>query len=505
MPDPLPYNISISSQTASIIYIPARDTSIDAGWNSTYSAGAKDTGYGRDQGLGADSHRTSRSGASLEFSWVGTAVYLYGNAAAGSYGISVDNQDIGVASDEAVPQGGLLGSKTGLQYGNHTVKLLARGLGEVGFQYAQATIGVGYSGTTVQNRTIMTVDEQPGKPQANPFFRFDIQPDANSWRPEDLRKTLFENGSVATVPRHMITNLEGDKVTFTISQASAFFLYGSMNYDHGIKQAAIYSSKEGEANARRSIVDDGSNYLDFEQIIYWQSGLDPGENYTVQMINAKPLGAFGINKLDIIFGGYKPESAGNPAFSRTGLAAGTVAGIVIGCVTALGLVLGGFLSWRRSKRQLTESNNHRYESTWTAPMSTYPTGLTSHNRVEYSAHNDSTSMVILSYDPFGTQTPRTPPQSLRATDGGPVQQALLPPEYQTTWVTDSTQSLLAAPQSPRSQATESESGSDGTGAGSGFHSSSDAATFLENRKRGFQPANETGQDQPSTFRADRKR
>jgi hypothetical protein len=138
--DPIPYNVTLSSQTASIQYSPSRDGSISSmGWNVSYTDGLKDTGYGNPQGVGVDSHQTSLAGASMELTWVGTAVYLYGKASAGSYTVSVDGEDVG-----SNPDGGVLGSKSGLKYGSHTVRLTASGGSQVAFQYAQVTIGMGY-------------------------------------------------------------------------------------------------------------------------------------------------------------------------------------------------------------------------------------------------------------------------------------------------------------------------------------------------------------------------
>jgi hypothetical protein len=140
--EPLPYNITLSSQTASIQYFPSRDGSTSAtGWNVSYTNGLKDTGHSTFQGVGVDYHQTTLPGAYMELSWVGTAVYLYGNASAGSYIVLVDGEDIGSNSNK-----GVLASKSGLDYGNHNVRLTARGGSQVVFQYAQVTIGMGYPG-----------------------------------------------------------------------------------------------------------------------------------------------------------------------------------------------------------------------------------------------------------------------------------------------------------------------------------------------------------------------
>lgn len=145
MPDPLPYNVTISSQSAVVQYAPARDGALTAGWNVTYSSGTANTGFNAPQGVGTDSHQTTHDGATMQLSWVGTAVYLYGNATGASYSIDVDGSSIG-SSEATVPQGGLLGSRMNLSYGRHTVTLTVHGTVAVSFQYAELTTGVGYIG-----------------------------------------------------------------------------------------------------------------------------------------------------------------------------------------------------------------------------------------------------------------------------------------------------------------------------------------------------------------------
>ncbi|THU94103.1 hypothetical protein K435DRAFT_839979 [Dendrothele bispora CBS 962.96] len=119
--EPLPYNITLSSQTAcSIRYDPASGSAVNqtTGWMISYTDGVKDLGYGNGVGVGVDLHQTSLVNATMELDWIGTAVYLYGKADMGSYTISIDDADIQAGE----PMGGLLGSKSGLLSGSHKVK-----------------------------------------------------------------------------------------------------------------------------------------------------------------------------------------------------------------------------------------------------------------------------------------------------------------------------------------------------------------------------------------------
>ncbi|KAL0574499.1 hypothetical protein V5O48_007474 [Marasmius crinis-equi] len=431
--DPLPYNITISSQTASILYSPTREGSIDAGWNSTYSSGSKDTGYGRPQGLGTDYHRTTRSGASLELRWVGTAVYLYGNATAGSYTITVDGQDVGASKN--VPQGGLLGRKTGLKYGDHTAKLTVLGKGEVAFQYARVTIGVGYTGSKIQNRTVYATNEQPTA-EPNPFFWYEGSSDSLSWRMEPIRTVQRADGSNYEIPRQMVTSTMGDTLTFTVNRSSAFFLWGAVNSDHQPgKRATITPTSDGQAQSKDTSLDDESNYLDFEQIIYWESGLDPDQNYTVQILNGGTQAPnFSFNRLELIDGGANPEpagidggtapkSAGNPGLKGSTLSGGAIAGIVIGCIAALLTILSGLALWSRRKRSREMTLSPRsQEPGMVAVVTPFPYAPISPSSISYTSYSAYPTTV-------SSETSTIP---VRATDAGPAQ-PMLPPQYQPWW------------------------------------------------------------------------
>ncbi|KAF9261308.1 hypothetical protein L218DRAFT_931099 [Marasmius fiardii PR-910] len=139
--NPFPYNITLPSGTASIRYRPFRDGDPNAGWNVSYPSGTKlYSGLGGTQGIGAGQSQTTFPGATIEFEWIGMAIYLYGTASSSdAYQISIDSQDIGIGQES---ESGLLGSKTGLVYGQHSVTLLARGGGEVVFRNAVVTIGM---------------------------------------------------------------------------------------------------------------------------------------------------------------------------------------------------------------------------------------------------------------------------------------------------------------------------------------------------------------------------
>ncbi|TCD68536.1 hypothetical protein EIP91_010461 [Steccherinum ochraceum] len=387
--DPLPYNVTISSQTASIVYAPNRDGDPTAGWNVTYSSGTSNTSvdHGVAQGVGTDSHWTVHDGASLQLSWVGTAAYLYGDATSASYSMDIDGQSV-----PSVGQGGLLGSKTGLSYGNHTVTLITQGTDPVVFQYAEVTVGIGYSsGSPVQNRTIFAVQDDNTTP--NPFFSYVSSPDANTWHVEDAKFILQPNGTTTPLPRQMFTGDPTASVSFTLSNTTAFFLYGAVNSDHHPKSVSIVPASNLNL-IRRAIINDTSSALDFKQILYWESGLDRDEAYTVQIAQIGPEEtSMSFSSLDIIDGGSGPMPSGSPtssAITSTGaqtgvpsdpsvaamsdstkLTPGVIAGISIASVTILIVSVVALLFWRHKRHQRRESE-HLLEATTLLPIDPGP-------------------------------------------------------------------------------------------------------------------------------------
>lgn len=104
------------------------------------------------------------------------------------------------------------------------------------------------------------------------------------------------------VPRQMVTDVPGESVTFVINQTSAFFLRGAVNHDHKAKFVTL-TPLSNPSQAKSIIINDYSSLLDFSQILYWESGLDREENYSVQITQLGDPGvsaSFSFNVLDII-------------------------------------------------------------------------------------------------------------------------------------------------------------------------------------------------------------
>ncbi|KAK7471914.1 hypothetical protein VKT23_000016 [Stygiomarasmius scandens] len=416
----LPYNITLSSQTAyGISYSPSRNGNISTGWNVSYSDGVRDMDYGNPVGVGVDQHRTSFAGATMELDWTGTAVYLYGSAEAGSYTISVDNENVDVE-----PGGGLLGSKSGLDYGAHTVKLEVTGGSVVAFQHADVTIGVGYSGSEIKNETIKAVNNG----SQNDFFTYSSNPSGGTegWNVEVQEFKPMPDGSTRALDQQMRTNAGGATVSFTLTNTSAFFLWGAVNNDHTPKIATLSSQKDGQL--KNVSIDDSSSIFDFTQVLYWESDLDRNETYTVQITNVDNSKYFSFSSLDIIDGGNpganktkssptlttdtgSTTSSGNSAENSqsattlpqhsTKLGTGAVAGIAVGGAAAALIILAALFAICRRRR------NARNKSPTASPITPF-----------ISTNTSGSGLTA----------------TIRETDSGPV---FLPPRYDDRWASSS--------------------------------------------------------------------
>lgn len=125
------YNWSITDQSPLITYNPLRVGDNTTTWNSTYSnsswADQQLAGYSSLVGHGQSAHTTDFAGATASVGFVGTAVYVWGQAFQLSSVLYVD----GVSRSFSGGQDGIIGSVEGLTNGWHEVEVNVRGLGFV--------------------------------------------------------------------------------------------------------------------------------------------------------------------------------------------------------------------------------------------------------------------------------------------------------------------------------------------------------------------------------------
>jgi hypothetical protein len=132
-----------------------------------------------------------------------------------------------------------------------------------------------------------------------------------------------ENGSTINYRLHRASTYTGGSMSlFTVTNATAFILYGDLNWDHlgvfvtveplipsiPVPSSNQSSSVEWEPDpndpARMRSANDSSSYYEMQNILYFESGLDRDKAYDVTVL--KPdmkLGnhqsAFGLRYMDI--------------------------------------------------------------------------------------------------------------------------------------------------------------------------------------------------------------
>lgn len=134
-----PYNLSLTDNSPTITYLPYRSGPSDLGWNVIFSQSPAWLNTTDVTGQRASQHYTTAKGASATVGWVGTAIYVFGSAAAGSVTIMIDGTgNNGVSS----PQG-LVGIVEGLEYGWHNMTVQVMDAGGVSITGVTLTVGLG--------------------------------------------------------------------------------------------------------------------------------------------------------------------------------------------------------------------------------------------------------------------------------------------------------------------------------------------------------------------------
>ncbi|KAE9401140.1 hypothetical protein BT96DRAFT_918984 [Gymnopus androsaceus JB14] len=401
-----PYNVTINSQTANLFYEPYRDGDPSGGWNLTYTL-VPDGAAPETTANGTSYHRTTFPGASMALTFTGTDIYLYGNASAGSYSISVDG---GTATQGAndVSQGGLLDAVTSLSYGNHTVTLASTGTNEVAFQYTDVTIVVP---GTPELETILAITATDTRSSGdltglgrgfNPFFSFSTA----EWNLPNQFEFTYSNpaGNAISIVPQAAAITSSSSVKFTLANTSAFFILGPLNDNYGIFQVTMIP--DGDSNNQFVQTGNGSSFLsDPQQILFWDSGLDERITYVIEVANTDANGPqFGIRTL-VTVSSSAPETVIVSGSNKT-LSNGAVAGIVLGAVamvmgviTALTFLpihpsFAGFFPLNSSQTKFTTFN--------------FPPQLSAPDRIQSQIYAGDISVLPPVYTEYGMNSQRPP-------------------------------------------------------------------------------------------------
>ncbi|KZT54632.1 hypothetical protein CALCODRAFT_519234 [Calocera cornea HHB12733] len=279
----LGYNISLGSQSPLFTYLPLRDAPEDSGWNASYTGTTHAQAYGGGAGVGTAYRETQVDGASIGLDFNGTAIYfclglssypstsqLTVDGTTWSYAIDQSSDPACAAYDGADS----VVVVNDIGPGPHYVEL-AVNLGSpddfVRFYGAAVTLSTG-AGDPLVPSTVSCRDTAwtyaPG--DANWHIRPDADLLNNSQAVGDL--TGFSMWGHVVDPATI--------ASITISNTTAFYLLGPV----GPKFANYTIAFNG---ANKTFVP-GNYFAAYQQVLYFAGGLDPAEQYELQVQDWDP-------------------------------------------------------------------------------------------------------------------------------------------------------------------------------------------------------------------------
>ena len=134
-----------------------------------------------------------------------------------------------------------------------------------------------------------------------------------------------------TLPPQMITTNAGDTLFFALNETTAFFMRGSLNWDHNGFVVNIQPHPRG-GNIKQRQFNTTTHWCDQIAVVYFETGLDPGTTYLISIVNigGAPGAAFALRHLDVMKTVTAVSSSG-PSFTANAkcLSGGAIAGISV--------------------------------------------------------------------------------------------------------------------------------------------------------------------------------
>ena len=123
------------------------------------------------------------------------------------------------------------------------------------------------------------------------------------------------DGSNVAYPRQD-TYTAGDYMTFTISQASAIFVYSDVGDIKG-QFSVTFTPPPEVGQPVTTIYDANAHWLSFDRVLFWAAGMDRDKSYTVKITNIGTAETpwFEFSHLDVL----DATSVGPAIFSSTSL------------------------------------------------------------------------------------------------------------------------------------------------------------------------------------------
>ncbi|KAL0061697.1 hypothetical protein AAF712_011449 [Marasmius tenuissimus] len=243
-------------------------------------------------------------GASFELMFVGTAAYIYGLGSAWGYTTTLDDG----AELEGAPREGLLVSYENLEYKAHKLALTLAQSQSLSVSSVLLTVGIGKMGAMVTNTTIDAVSiNADGTSSLNNAY-FYLSGDGVNTR---------GNNDVLAYPR-VDTNVAGSAIHIKFNGASAFQVKGATYHDHGSFSATLNPSAGASTSPRT--FNATSKWFASDTLIYWESGLDRTQQYTLSLTNGEQNKYLDVHSIILMDGeggtdNTGSSSAGPPLFS----------------------------------------------------------------------------------------------------------------------------------------------------------------------------------------------
>ncbi|CAK5262826.1 unnamed protein product [Mycena citricolor] len=352
-----PLTIMVTDQSPEWTFFPSSEGSSNTTWQSAWT-GTPDSAYdprhkANNIPSGSSSHVTTFSGASAQIEFVGTRVSVFGQGTAGAYTTTLDDG----APVAGAPSGSVLATYKDLDaHAKHTLLLKANGTQPLALSYASIDLWPDVGPASVVNTTQVAVSIQgDGSAQTNSFYSTSGSGFSNQHNQDQGGYTRLD------------TNAAGASISFTCTNSSAVFIYGTTNYNHGNLSVEINPAVGSSSGPR--VLSGTSKWFVLDNLIYWESGLDPSTSYRVTLTNLNDGNYSDIHSV-VLMNVQNTTSTSSVSVSPSSTSSsfqtspsaikpqhvdrhdGKIAGITVGAVLgAIALLLAAFVCLRRRYRR----------------------------------------------------------------------------------------------------------------------------------------------------------
>ncbi|KAJ7094560.1 hypothetical protein B0H15DRAFT_127697 [Mycena belliarum] len=355
-------NITVLDQSPTWIYTPDREGLSSSSWESAWT-GSADSSYDATHtqaniAQGVSVHTSSLPGASAQISFVGSAVTIYGQGSAGAYSTTLD----GGKEIAGAPSGSVLASYGGLSDAAHSITLKVTKSQPLSLSYATFTIRTALQASSVQNSTVNAV----------------LVGENNTYTTNSFFSTSgsggFSNDHADQNVTRLDTNSAGATISFTCSNTSVLFIYGTTNWDHQTFSVSLDPPAGASQGAR--IFNGTSKWFVLNNLIFWEGGLDSTQSYTVKLQNLNGGSYTDIHSVVMMNLPASPRTSNIPSSSGSANASGskssgvgkTVA-IAVGAVVAIAaVILLVFICFRRRAKKRREHSTLTLDAMVTTPF-----------------------------------------------------------------------------------------------------------------------------------------